>query len=213
VDGGAIYMEAVGAVTPDRFRPFAYGATRTPLKPAARTLRTGTPSSSTSQTSAPDYTYIWTMMLAMEACAVSGKRLVVCDRPNPIGGETEGAPQEKEYLSFVGMHPVPVRHGMTAGEMAGFLAAEKNLDVDLSVCAMSGWARDVDFAATGLPWVSPSPNIPSPSTALVYPGMCLLEGTNLSEGRGTARPFEIFGAPWLDAVAFADELNALDLPA
>jgi molybdopterin-guanine dinucleotide biosynthesis protein MobB len=110
------------------------------------------------------------------------------------------------------MHPVAVRHGMTAGEMAGLLAAEKKLDVDLVVSPVSGWARDVDFSATGLPWVSPSPNIPTVATALVYPGMCLLEGTNLSEGRGTTRPFEYFGAPWLHAVPFVEALNALELP-
>jgi molybdopterin-guanine dinucleotide biosynthesis protein MobB len=152
------------------------------------------------------------MMLAMEACAQAGLRLVVCDRPNPIGAAVEGAPQEEEFLSFVGMHPVPVRHGMTAGEMARFLAAEKKLDVDLVVSPISGWARDMDFSRTGLPWVSPSPNIPSPATALVYPGMCLLEGTNLSEARGTTRPFEMFGAPWLSAGAFADALNAQEMP-
>jgi molybdopterin-guanine dinucleotide biosynthesis protein MobB len=216
VDGGAIYMEAVGdSVHAPTGLPSVslYGTTRDSLKPRAEDLADlDALVFDIADVGARYYTYIWTMMLAMEACAESGKKLVVCDRANPIGGETEGAPQEEDYLSFVGMHPVSVRHGMTAGEMAGLLASEKNLDVDVTVCAMSGWARDVDFAATGLPWVSPSPNIPSPATALVYPGMCLLEGTNLSEGRGTTRPFEIFGAPWLDAVAFAGELNALDLP-
>src|SRR5262249_52489348 len=158
------------------------------------------------------YTYNWTMMLAMEACAEAGIRLVVCDRPNPNGGAVEGAPQDPDYLSFVGMHPVSVRHGLTAGEMARLLAAEERLDVDLSVSPLSGWARGTEFARTGLPWVSPSPNIPSPATALIYPGMCLLEGTNLSEGRGTTRPFEMFGAPWLDAGEVADALNVLELP-
>ncbi len=216
VDGGAVYMESVGdSVHPPTGLPAVslYGATRDSLKPRREDLADlDALVFDVADVGARYYTYIWTMMLAMEACAESGKRLVVCDRPNPIGGEVEGAPQEEEYLSFVGMHPVPVRHGMTAGEMAGLLASEKNLDVDVVVSGMSGWARDMEFAATGLPWVSPSPNIPSPATALVYPGMCLLEGTNLSEGRGTTRPFEIFGAPWLDAVAFAGELNALDLP-
>jgi molybdopterin-guanine dinucleotide biosynthesis protein MobB len=158
------------------------------------------------------YTYIWTMMLAMEAAADAGLRFVVCDRPNPIGGSVEGAPQEPELLSFVGLHPVPVRHGQTAGEMARFLAAEKRLDVDLVVCPVEGWARSMSFDRTGLPWVPPSPNMPTVETALVYPGMCLLEGTNLSEGRGTTSPFLRFGAPWLPALAFADELNGLDLP-
>ncbi len=216
MDGGAIYMQAVGnAVHAPTGLPSVslYGATRDSLKPRREDLADlDALVFDVADVGARYYTYIWTMMLAMEACAESGKKLVVCDRANPVGGETEGAPQDEGYLSFVGMHPVSVRHGMTAGEMARLLAAEKNLDVDLTVCEMSGWARDVDLSATGLPWVSPSPNIPSPATALVYPGMCLLEGTNLSEGRGTTRPFEIFGAPWLDAVAFAEKLNALDLP-
>lgn len=158
------------------------------------------------------YTYIWTMMLAMEAAAEAGLRFVVCDRPNPIGGSVEGAPQEPELLSFVGLHPVPVRHGLTAGEMARFLAAEKRLDVDLVVCPVEGWARSMSFERTGLPWVPPSPNMPTVETALVYPGMCLLEGTNLSEGRGTTSPFIRFGAPWLSALDLADALNRLDLP-
>jgi molybdopterin-guanine dinucleotide biosynthesis protein MobB len=216
VDGGAIYMEAVGdAVHSPTGLPAAslYGSTRESLKPRREDLE----DLDALVFDVPDvgaryYTYVWTMMLAMEACAESGRRLVVCDRPNPIGGAVEGAPQEPEYLSFVGMHPVPVRHGMTAGELARLLAAEKRLDVDLHVSTMAGWARDMDFAATGLPWVSPSPNIPSPATALVYPGMCLLEGTNLSEARGTTRPFEMFGAPWLSAATFAEKLNALELP-
>lgn len=216
VDGGAIYMEAVGnAFHPPTGLPAVslYGATRESLKPRREDLADlDALVFDVADVGARYYTYVWTMMLAMEACAESGKRLVVCDRPNPIGGEAEGAPQEKDYLSFVGMHPVSVRHGMTAGEMARLLKAEKKLDVDLAICRVSGWARDREFAATGLPWISPSPNIPSPATALVYPGMCLLEGTNLSEGRGTTRPFEFFGAPWLAASRFADALNAVDLP-
>ena len=158
------------------------------------------------------YTYIWTMLLAMEACAGSRLRFVVCDRPNPIGGAVEGAPQATGYLTFVGLHPIPVRHGMTAGELARLFAAERRLDLDLVVCPAAGWAREMPYAETGLPWVAPSPNMPTTDTALVYPGMCLLEGTNLSEGRGTTRPFEVFGAPWLDPIAVADALNALALP-
>ncbi len=215
VDGGAIYMEAVGnAVHPPTGLPAVslYGATRESLKPRREDLADcDALVFDVADVGARYYTYIWTMMLAMEACAETGKRLVVCDRPNPIGGEVEGAPQEEDYLSFVGMHPVSVRHGMTAGEMARLLVAEKKLAVDLAICPVSGWARDMDFAATGLPWVSPSPNIPSTATALVYPGMCLLEGTNLSEGRGTTRPFEFFGAPWLSPARFADALNAVGL--
>ncbi len=216
VDGAAVYMEAVGhALHPPTNLPAVslYGATRESLKPRREDLADlDALVFDVADVGARYYTYLWTMMLAMEACAESGKRLVVCDRPNPIGGEVEGAPAEEAYLSFVGMHSVPVRHGMTAGEMARLLAAEKRLDVDLAVSPMTGWARDMGFSRTGLPWVSPSPNIPSPATALVYPGMCLLEGTNLSEARGTTRPFEMFGAPWLSAGAFAEALNRLALP-
>jgi molybdopterin-guanine dinucleotide biosynthesis protein MobB len=216
VDGGAIYMEAVGnAVHPPTGLPAVslYGATRETLKPRREDLADlEAVVFDVADVGARYYTYVWTMMLAMEACAEAGVRFVVCDRPNPIGGTVEGAPQEEEFLSFVGLHAVPVRHGMTAGEMARLLAAEKNLDLDLVISPVTGWARDRSFAATGLPWVSPSPNIPTPATALVYPGMCLLEGTNLSEGRGTTRPFEVFGAPWLPAPGCADALNALDLP-
>ena len=216
VDGGAIYMEAVGnAIHPPTGLPAIslYGTTCQSLKPRPEDLA-GLDALvfDVADVGARYYTYAWTMMLAMEACAAAGLRLLVCDRPNPIGGAVEGAPQEEALLSFVGMHPVSVRHGMTLGEMARLLAAEKNLDVDLVVSPVAGWAREMDFGRTGLPWVSPSPNIPSPRTALVYPGMCLLEGTNLSEARGTTRPFEMFGAPWLSAAAFADALNELELP-
>jgi molybdopterin-guanine dinucleotide biosynthesis protein MobB len=216
VDGGAIYMEAVGnAIHPPTglHAVSLYGATWDSLRPRREDLA-GLDALvfDVADVGARYYTYNWTMMLAMEACAQAGLRLVVCDRPNPIGGAVEGAPQEEEFLSFVGMYPVPVRHGMTTGELARFLAEEKKLDVDLVVSPVSGWARDMEFSRTGLPWVSPSPNIPTPATALVYPGMCLLEGTNLSEARGTTRPFEMFGAPWLSAGAFAEALNAMDLP-
>ncbi|HEY6148460.1 MAG TPA: DUF1343 domain-containing protein, partial [Thermoanaerobaculia bacterium] len=216
VDGGAIYMEAVGGAT---HRPTGlpaislYGATRDSLKPRREDLE-GLDALVFDVTDVGSryYTYVWTMMLAMEACAEAGLRLVVCDRPNPIGGAVEGAPQEPEFLSFVGLHPIAVRHGMTAGELALLLRAEKRLDVDLRIVPVEGWSRATPFEETGLPWVSPSPNIPSPLTALVYPGMCLLEGTNLSEARGTTRPFEMFGAPWLNAVEFARELGRHRLP-
>jgi molybdopterin-guanine dinucleotide biosynthesis protein MobB len=216
VDGGAIYMEAVGGAV---HRPTGlaavslYGATRESLKPRREDLEgLDTLVFDVADVGSRYYTYVWTLMLAMEASAESGLSVVVCDRPNPIGGAVEGAPQEEDLLSFVGLHPIAVRHGMTVGELAFLLRAEKALDVDLTVVPIEGWARETPFAATGLPWVNPSPNIPTPATALVYPGMCLLEGTNLSEGRGTTRPFEIFGAPWLSAGAFADALNARSLP-
>jgi molybdopterin-guanine dinucleotide biosynthesis protein MobB len=215
VDGGAIYMEAVGGGvhTPTGLPAVSlYGATAETLKPRSEDLD-GLDALvfDVADVGSRYYTYVWTMMLAMEACAEAGIRFVVCDRPNPIGGAIEGAPQETPFLSFVGLHPIAVRHGMTAGELALLLRAEKNLTVDLAVVP-ARWARNVPFERTGLPWVSPSPNIPTPRTALVYPGMCLLEGTNLSEGRGTTRPFEVFGAPWLEAGPFADALNALELP-
>jgi molybdopterin-guanine dinucleotide biosynthesis protein MobB len=216
VDGSAVYMEAVGsAIHWATGLPAVslYGESMESLKPKASDLR-GLEAMvfDVADVGARYYTYNWTMMLAMEACAEAGIPFVVCDRPNPIGGAVEGAPQEADFLSFVGLHPIPVRHGMTAGELARLFAAEAGMSVDLHVSPMTGWARDLPFASTGLPWISPSPNIPSPATALVYPGMCLLEGTNLSEGRGTTRPFELFGAPWLEVPRLTDALNALRLP-
>jgi molybdopterin-guanine dinucleotide biosynthesis protein MobB len=215
VDGSAVYMEAVGSGMhwPTGLPAVSlYGDSLESLKPKPSDLH-GLEALvfDVADVGARYYTYNWTMMLSMEACAEAGLPFVVCDRPNPIGGAVEGAAQDDNFLSFVGLHPIPVRHGMTAGEMARLLVAERRIGVELSVSPMSGWARDMPFASTGLPWVSPSPNIPSVATALVYPGMCLLEGTNLSEGRGTTRPFELFGAPWLDARRLAEALNALKL--
>ena len=154
------------------------------------------------------YTFIWTMALAMEACAEAGVRFVVLDRPNPIGGiRREGPVLREEYRSFVGLHPVPLRHGLTCGEMARWLNDERGIGCDLTVIPCEGWRRDMSWADTGLPWVMPSPNLPTPDSCIVYPGMVLIEGTNLSEGRGTTRPFELFGAPWLDPVALASRLG------
>ena len=145
------------------------------------------------------YTFVWTMALAMEACAEAGVRFVVLDRPNPVGGlQREGPLPWKGYESFVGLHPVPLRHGLTCGEMACWLKEERGIACDLAVIRCDGWRRSMFWRDTGLPWVLPSPNLPSPKSCLVYPGMVLLEGTNLSEGRGTTLPFELFGAPWLD---------------
>ncbi|MEE8585291.1 MAG: DUF1343 domain-containing protein [Acidobacteriota bacterium] len=159
------------------------------------------------------YTFIWTMALAMQACARLGKRFVVLDRPNPIGGaHLEGNLPDPRFASFVGLYPLAVRHGMTAGEVALYLNGEFELGCELDVIAMQGWQRQMDFQATALPWVLPSPNIPSADTALVYPGLCLLEGTNASEGRGTTRPFEISGAPWVDPDRLADRLQDFQLP-
>ncbi|WP_428261631.1 exo-beta-N-acetylmuramidase NamZ family protein [Haliangium sp.] len=157
------------------------------------------------------YTYVWTMVLAMRACARAGVGFVVLDRPNPIGGvAVEGGAIEPGYHSFVGLRSLPNRHGLTAGELARWAAAEEGLDLALEVVTMAGWRREMFFEDTGLPWVMPSPNMPTRDTALVYPGMCLVEGTNLNEGRGTTRPFELAGAPFIDGDALAAELA--DLP-
>lgn len=159
------------------------------------------------------YTFIWTMLLCLEACAEARKRVVVLDRPNPLGGTgVEGNVLDPAYKSFVGLAPIPMRHGLTIGELAGFFVAWRGLDVELDVVWMDGWRRDQDFEATGLPWVLPSPNMPTVDAAFVYPGGCLLEGTNLSEGRGTTRPFEIFGAPFVDGRKLAAVLQAWNLP-
>ena len=159
------------------------------------------------------YTFVYTMLHVMQACAREKKRVVVLDRPNPLGGEiVDGNLLDAEYLSFVGMHPLVVRHGMTTGELALLFREELGLDVDLRVVPMKGWRRPMHYEDTGLPWVLPSPNIPTVDTAFVYPGGCLIEGTNLSEGRGTTRPFELVGAPWLDAHALERALDAERLP-
>jgi len=159
------------------------------------------------------YTYVYTMALAMKAAARAGLPFYVLDRPNPIGGAlVEGNLAGERYRSFVGLFSIPNRHGMTAGELALLFNAEERFGCELHVIPCRGWRRDMSWAQTGLAFVPPSPNMPTPDTALVYPGMCLGEGTNLSEGRGTCRPFEQFGAPWLDARAVAERLAALDLP-
>ncbi len=159
------------------------------------------------------YTYQATMMLCMEAAAEAGLRFVVLDRPNPIGGlAVEGPAMHPGFESFCGLHDLAVRHGMTVGELAALFQEERGLSLELEVVECRGWRRSMHFRETGLPWVFPSPNMPTPETALVYPGMCLLEGTNLSEGRGTTRPFELFGAPWLDGDALASALAGERLP-
>lgn len=159
------------------------------------------------------YTFIYTMLHAMEACAAHGRRLVVLDRPNPLGGEVvDGNRLDPRFTSFVGLHPLLVRHGLTVGELALLFREERGLDLDLKVIRMRGWRRAMAFEETGLPWVMPSPNMPTPDTAVVYPGGCLVEGTNLSEGRGTTRPFELVGAPWLDPWKLAEALDAERLP-
>ncbi len=158
------------------------------------------------------YTYPATMANAMQAAAKHGLKLVVLDRPNPINGvDVEGPILEEGKQSFVGFHTLPVRHGMTVGELALMYREEKKLTVDLEVIKCEGWKRADYFDATGLPWINPSPNMRNLSEALLYPGIGLVEYTNVSVGRGTDRPFELFGAPWLDAVKFAESLNAAKL--
>ena len=159
------------------------------------------------------YTFIYTMANCMQACAQSRKKFIVADRPNPISGEAvEGSLLDAAYSSFVGMYPLPMRHAMTVGELARLFNTEFALGCDLTVVPMDGWKRRYWFDDTGLPWVQPSPNLPTLDSAVVYPGMVLLEGTNLSEGRGTTRPFEYVGAPFITAREYADRLNALGLP-
>ena len=159
------------------------------------------------------YTYIYTIGLSMEACGEAGVPVWVLDRPNPIGGhKVEGNVVLPEYRSFVGMQPMAVRHGMTAGEAARFFARYCGWECELEVVQVEGWRRGMWFDETDLPWVMPSPNMPTLDTATVYPGQCLLEGTNVSEARGTTRPFELFGAPWIDAPALQKAMEAFDLP-
>ncbi len=159
------------------------------------------------------YTFIWTMAHAMEACAREGLEMIVADRPNPIGGElVEGNLIEEGYRSFVGRYPIPNRHGMTAGELARLFNETFDIGCRLTVVPLKGWHRSQWFDQTGLPWILPSPNMPTLDTATVYPGMCLIEGTNLSEGRGTTRPFELVGAPWIDPYRLVQEIEKENLP-
>lgn len=159
------------------------------------------------------YTFVYTMLHAMEACAEHGRLMVVLDRPNPLGGDDlDGNVLDPAFASFVGMHPLATRHGMTAGELALMFRRERGIDVQMLVVRMHGWKRRMHFEDTGLPWVLPSPNMPTVDTAFVYPGGCLVEGTNLSEGRGTTRPFELVGAPWIDPWRLARDLEKEKLP-
>jgi uncharacterized protein YbbC (DUF1343 family) len=159
------------------------------------------------------YTFIHTMALAMEAARECDKRFVVLDRPNPVNGvQIEGNILEPAFSSFVGMFPIPMRHGMTIGELALMFNQEFGIDCDLEVVKMEGWRRPMWYEDTGLPWVMPSPNMPTVDTAVVYPGSVLLEGTNVSEGRGTTRPFEIIGAPFIDPYELVGALEKEDLP-
>lgn len=165
------------------------------------------------------YTYVWTLYDCMRAASLAGKAVVVLDRPNPVGGRRAAGPVlERPYASFVGREPIALAHGMTAAELALLFNGEFLTDgtlpagpVRLRTVAMSGWRRDAFFGETGLPWLPPSPNMPTPDTALAYAGTCLFEGTNLSEGRGTTTPFEVVGAEGVDR-RWAEAANALELP-
>jgi len=160
------------------------------------------------------YTYAYTLAYCLEACAEAGAQVIVCDRPNPIRGDRrEGNLVDVEhYRSFVGRFPLPNRHGLTVGELAHWFCGQMGIPRDeeaLLVIPCEGWRRDHWFDETGLPWVMPSPNMPTLETALVYPGQCLLEGTNVSEGRGTTRPFEVCGAPWIEPQVLKQEMERL----
>ncbi|SEI86654.1 Uncharacterized conserved protein YbbC, DUF1343 family [Bhargavaea ginsengi] len=159
------------------------------------------------------YTYIYTMALAMEAAEEQDIPFIVLDRPNPLGGEkVEGPVLDPEFASFVGQYAIPLRHGMTVGELAKLFNAEFGIGAELTVVEMKKWKRKSYFDETGLPFVLPSPNMPTLETALAYPGTALIEGTNVSEGRGTTKPFELIGAPFINSTELAAELNALELP-
>jgi len=159
------------------------------------------------------YTFIYTMANCLRAGRKHGVPVIVTDRPNPIGGDTVSGPTlVKGFESFVGQFPIPMRHGMTIGELARFFNDTGGIGADLTVVPMEGWRRGMYYEDTGLPWVMPSPNVPTVESAVVYPGTVLFEGTNVSEGRGTTRPFELIGAPWVDAEALAEKLRTYDLP-
>jgi uncharacterized protein YbbC (DUF1343 family) len=159
------------------------------------------------------YTFVYTIANCMRAAARLGKRVIVCDRPNPIGGEAiEGNVLEPEFASFVGQFPLPTRHGMTAGELARMFNSHWGIKCELEVVPLEGWSRELWFDETDAPWVLPSPNMPTLDSATVFPGTVHLEGTQVSEGRGTTRPFELVGAPYIDAAEFERHLQSIGLP-
>lgn len=217
VRGDVQYMEAVGDARDRRTGVpvhSLYGSGPESLRPGERRLR-GLDALvfDVQDVGARYYTYQATMLFCMEAAARAKLGFFVLDRPNPIGGDAvEGPALRPGFESFCGVHDVAVRHGLTLGELATLYRKELRLELELEVIPCAGWRRGMHQRDTGLPWVFPSPNMPTPGTALVYPGMCLLEGTNLSEGRGTTRPFELFGAPWLDPFRLAEALAAQRLP-
>jgi len=159
------------------------------------------------------YTFVWTAAMMLKVAAKTDTKIIIADRPNPIRGDVvEGPVQEEGFLSFVGLYPLPIRHGLTIAEILGYVNRFYEIGADVEVVKLSGWRRDMWFDETGLLWVMPSPNMPSLTTAIVYPGMCLFEGTNVSEGRGTTRPFEIFGAPFVDPYQLTEFAAGFGIP-
>ena len=154
------------------------------------------------------YTFSYTVSYCLERAAKNGIKVVILDRPNPVGGLiTEGNCLRDEWVSFVGRYPIPMRHGMTIGELARLFNEEFEIGCDLEIVPMQGWRRSMFYEDTGLPWIAPSPNLPTPVSALVYPGQVIWEGTNVSEGRGTTQPFELFGAPYFDLNVIMEDLS------
>ncbi len=159
------------------------------------------------------YTFVWTVVYCLQRAAETGKKVIILDRPNPIGGSLiEGNLLQNQWASFVGLLEIPMRHGLTLGELALLCNQEMNLNADLEVIPVQGWKREMFFPDTGFPWVFPSPNMPNPTTAMVYPGQVIWEGTNISEGRGTTLPFEIFGAPFLEPQELETWIKKTTLP-
>lgn len=159
------------------------------------------------------YTYLYTMSYCLQACAENGRKFVVLDRPNPVNGmSVEGNILDAKFASFVGLHAIPIRHGFTVGEAAQFFNGEVGFKADLEVVPCQGWKRAMYYDETGLPWIMPSPNLPTIEAAVMYTGLCYIEGTNVSEARGTSKPFEMVGAPFVDGYKLADHMSSLELP-
>lgn len=159
------------------------------------------------------YTFLWSAVLMIQAMAALEKEVFILDRPNPLNGiNVQGPALEPEYSSFVGLYAIPVRHGLTIGELCNLINEEYGLGGTIRIIRMKGWRRQHYHPETGLAWTMPSPNMPCFDTALVYPGLCLLEGTNISEGRGSTRPFEVFGAPWIDPYDFVEAISRRETP-
>lgn len=214
-NGMAQDMETVGDATWEGIPVLSlYGSTKETLQPSAASLKNiEVLVADLQDVGSRYYTFIYTLALCMETAAQTGTRVVVLDRPNPINGhQVEGNIVADGFRSFVGHYPLAVRHGMTIGELAVLFQKECSIACDLTVVPMKGWHRRRYMDELDLPWVLPSPNMPTVDTAVVYPGMCLLEGTELSEGRGTTRPFEFFGAPFVDPERLVKRLKEFRLP-